>query len=402
MELWAKACGSNRIAKIMRERVYLDWNATTPLRPEARSAMAAAFDVGGNPSSIHSEGRAARKLVEDARAVVANAVGAVARNVVFTSGGTEANALALTPGLRRGGEPAGRLIVSAIEHPSVLAGGRFAQNLVEIIPVLPSGIVDLAVLKAMLAGRPPALVSVMMANNETGAIQPIPQVAELVHASGGLLHVDAVQALSKIQIDINEMGIDLLTVSGHKVGGPKGTGALVTADGLAGLHPRVSGGGQEQGRRAGTENVMGIAGFGAALRAAMASLEADAARMKALQARLENGLRDHPGAAIFSADAPRLPNTTLVSAPGMKAETMVIGFDLEGIAVSSGSACSSGKVQPSHVLRAMKADPALITGAIRISLGWDSTEADVDRCLETWRKLTGVLRKDTTVGLEQF
>lgn len=387
----------------MRERVYLDWNATTPLRPEARSAMAAAFDVSGNPSSVHSEGRAARKLLEDARAVVATAVGGDVRNVVFTSGGTEANALALRPGLRRDrGEPVQLLIVSAIEHPSVLAGGRFAQDSVEIVPVLPSGIVDLAALEAMLAGRPPALVSVMLANNETGAIQPIPEAAALVHASGGLLHVDAVQALSKIQINIKEMGIDLLTVSGHKVGGPKGVGALVTADSLYGLHVQASGGGQEQGRRAGTENVVGIAGFGEALRAAMASLEANAARMTTLQARLESGLSDHPGAVIFAADVPRLPNTTLVSAPGMKAETAVIGFDLEGVAVSSGSACSSGKVQPSHVLQAMNVDPALIKGAIRISLGWDSTEADVDRCLQAWRKLSGVLPKGSAIGLEQF
>ncbi|MCF2523480.1 cysteine desulfurase family protein [Bradyrhizobium sp. G127] len=387
----------------MRKRVYLDWNATTPLRPEARSAMLAAFDVSGNPSSVHSEGRAARKLIEDARAAVAAAVGGDVRNVVFTSGGTEANALALAPGLRRGnGQAVRRLIVSAIEHPSVLAGGRFPQNAIEIAPVLPSGVVDLATLETVLADQPPALVSVMLANNETGAIQPIPEIAALVHEVGGLLHVDAVQALEKMPININELGADILTVSGHKVGGPKGTGALIVADGLYGLQAQVRGGGQEQGRRAGTENVTGIAGFGAAVKAAMASREANAARAKALQARLERGLRDHPGAVIFSGNVPRLPNTTLVSAPGMKAETAVIGFDLEGIAVSSGSACSSGKVQPSHVLRAMNADPALITGAIRLSMGWDTTEADIDRCLEAWRKLSGVLRNDTSIGLEQF
>lgn len=387
----------------MRKRVYLDWNATTPLRPEARSAMLAAFDVSGNPSSVHSEGRAARKLIEDARAAVAAAVGGDVRNVVFTSSGTEANALALAPGLRRGnGQAVQRLIVSAIEHPSVLAGGRFAADAVEIAPVLPSGVLDLTALEALLAERRPALVSVMLANNETGAIQPIPEIAALVHGAGGLLHVDAVQALSKIPININELGADILTVSGHKVGGPKGIGALIVADGLYGLQAQVRGGGQEQGRRAGTENVTGIAGFGAAVKAAMASREANAARSKALQARLERGLRDHRGAVIFSGNVPRLPNTTLVSAPGMKAETAVIGFDLEGIAVSSGSACSSGKVQPSHVLRAMNADPALLTGAIRLSMGWDTTEADIDRCLEAWRKLSGVLRNDTSIGLEQF
>lgn len=387
----------------MRDRVYLDWNATAPLRPEARVAMAAAFDVSGNPSSVHSEGRAARKLIEDARGAVAAAVGADPRNVVFTSGGTEANALALTPGLRRGGgEPAQRLIVSAIEHPSVLAGGRFARDTIEIAPVLPSGLIDLESLAALLAGSPPALVSVMLANNETGAIQPVPQVAALVHEAGGILHVDAVQAFLKMPISIKALGADILTVSAHKIGGPKGVGAAVAADGLEGLHAQVRGGGQEQGRRAGTENVAGIAGFGAAVRAAAGSMAVDAIRMKALQAHLESGLRNHPDTVIFSATAPRLPNTTLVSVPGLKAETAVIGFDLEGIAVSSGSACSSGKVQPSHVLQAMKVDPVLLRGAIRLSLGWDSTEAEIDRCLEAWRKLSGVLGKAHTFGLERF
>lgn len=387
----------------MRDRVYLDWNATTPLRPEARAAMAAAFDVSGNPSSVHSEGRAARKLIEDARGAVAAAAAADPRNVVFTSGGTEANALALVPGLHRSpGGQVQRLIVSAVEHPSVLAGGRFARGAIEIAPVLPSGMIDLESLATMLASAPPALVSVMLANNETGAIQPIPEVAALVRESGGVLHVDAVQAFLKIPISIKAIGADILSVSAHKVGGPKGVGAVVVAAGLEGLHAQVRGGGQEQGRRAGTENVSGIAGFGAAVRAAAGSMAAETVRMKALQMRLEDGLRDHRDAVIFSNEAPRLPNTTLVSAPGLKAETVVIGFDLEGIAVSSGSACSSGKVQPSHVLEAMKVDPALLRGAIRLSLGWDSTEADIDRCLEAWRKLSGVLGKAHAIGLERF
>lgn len=387
----------------MRERVYLDWNATTPLRPEARSAMAAAFDVSGNPSSVHSEGRAARKLVEDARAAVAAAVGADQRNVVFTSGGTEANALALTPGLRRGrAEPVQRLVVSAVEHPSVLAGGRFAADAIKTAPVLPSGIIDLGALAALLADKPPALVSVMLANNETGAIQPVSEVAELVHGSGGILHVDAVQALSRMPINIKALGADILTVSAHKIGGPKGVGAMIVGDTLSGLGALIRGGGQEQGRRAGTENVPGIAGFGAAVRAATGSMEAGTVRMKELQARLEKGLRSHPGTVIFSDSVPRLPNTTLMSAPGLKAETAVIGFDLEGIAVSSGSACSSGKVQPSHVLQAMNVDPVLLSGAIRLSLGWDTTEADIDRCLEAWIKLSSVLRRASAIGLEQF
>ncbi len=387
----------------MRDRVYLDWNATTPLRPEARSAMEAAFNISGNPSSVHSEGRAARKLIEDARSAIAAAVGADQRNIVFTSGGTEANALALGPGLcRAGGEPVQRLIVSAIEHPSVLAGGRFAQGAIQVAPVLPSGAFDLTSLAGLLESGPPALVSVMLANNETGAIQPIPEVAALVHGAGGVLHVDAVQAFSKMPIKIKALGADILTVSAHKVGGPKGIGAVVVSAGIEGLHALLRGGGQEQGRRAGTENVAGIAGFGAAVRAAIGAMDVDALRMKALQERLEIGLRNHPGTVIFSDAVSRLPNTTLVSAPGLKAETAVIGFDLEGIAVSSGSACSSGKVQPSHVLQAMKADPALLQGAIRLSLGWDTTEADIDRCLEAWIKLSGVLRKATAIGLEQF
>jgi len=387
----------------MRERVYLDWNATTPLRPEARSAMAAAFDVSGNPSSVHSEGRAARKLVEDARSAVAAAVGADQRNVVFTSGGTEANALVLTPGLRRGrAEPVQRLIVSAIEHPSVLAGGRFAADAIKSAPVLSSGLIDLDALAGLLEDKPPALVSVMLANNETGAIQPVREVAELVHAAGGVLHVDAVQAFARMLINIKLIGVDILTVSAHKIGGPKGVGAMIVGETLSGLEALIRGGGQEQGRRAGTENVPGIAGFGAAVSAAMASMDADAARMKRLQARLEKGLRSHPGTVVFSDSVRRLPNTTLMSAPGLKAETAVIGFDLEGIAVSSGSACSSGKVQPSHVLQAMNADPALLSGAIRLSLGWDTTEADIDRCLEAWIKLSSVLRKASAIGLEQF
>jgi len=388
----------------MRGRTYLDWNATAPLRAEARAAMAAALDVFGNPSSIHAEGRVARKLVEEARAAVAAATGADARNVVFTSGGTEANALALAPGLRKAGRgPALRLIVSAVEHPSVLAGGRFAPEEITVLPVRPSGVVDLDALAALLKTSPPALVSVMLANNETGAIQPILEVAALVHGASGLLHVDAVQALGKISFNIKELQADAISVSGHKVGGPKGVGALVLAEGVGGLAPLLRGGGQEQGRRAGTENVLGIAGFGAAVKAAIGTLPEAAARMQALRERLEAGLRAAcPEVTIFAGNAPRLPNTTLVAAPRLKAETAVIGFDLEGVAVSSGSACSSGKVQPSHVLEAMGADPALVRGAIRLSLGWETTEADIDRCLEAWIKLSGVLGKTRAVGLEQF
>ena len=388
----------------MTDRVYLDWNATTPLRREAREAMAAAWDIPGNPSSVHAEGRQARRLVEDARASVASAVGANKRNVIFTSGGTEANALALTPGLRRAsGAPVARLLVSAIEHASVLAGGRFPVETTATIRVTTSGLLDLEHLRDLLAGEPPALVSVMLANNETGAVQPIAEAAELVHAAGGLLHVDSIQAFGKIPFDINAIYADLVTVSGHKIGGPKGVGALVLAEGLAGLEPALRGGGQELGRRAGTENVAGIAGFGAAAKAALGALEGDAARLESLKNRLEKGLRQTPGVIVFSADVPRLPNTTLFTVPGLKAETAVIGFDLASVAVSSGSACSSGKVQPSHVLQAMGFGPEIAQGAVRLSLGWSTSGADIDRCLEAWRKLAGtLLKKSNETLLERF
>jgi cysteine desulfurase len=376
----------------MPDRIYLDWNATTPLRREAREAMAAAWDLQGNPSSVHAEGRQARRLVEDARASISGAVGALPRNVIFTSGGTEANALALTPGVRRGsGLPVKRLAVSAIEHASVLAGGRFPTDAIGTIAVTRSGVVDLDRLRATLEGGSPALVSVMLANNETGAVQPVEEAAEIVHAAGGLLHVDSIQAFGKIPFDINKMKADLVTLSAHKIGGPKGVGAVVLADGLVGFEPQLRGGGQELGRRAGTENVAGIAGFGAAAKAAMAALESDAICLEGLRNRLESGLRQTSGAIVFSDDARRLPNTTLFTVPGLRAETAVIGFDLAGIAVSSGSACSSGKVQPSHVLEAMGFGPELAQGAVRLSLGWSTSEADIDRCLEAWRKLAGTL-----------
>jgi cysteine desulfurase len=388
----------------MPARVYLDWNATTPLRPEAREAMAAAWELSGNPSSVHAEGRQVRRLVEDARASISGAVGTLPRNVIFTSGGTEANALALTPGLRRSaGLPVERLVVSAIEHASVLAGGRFPVEAISTVGVTSSGLLDLDRLRATLEGEPPALVSVMLANNETGAVQPVKEAAEIVHSAGGLLHVDAIQALGKIPFDINTMNADLVTLSAHKIGGPKGVGALVLAEGLLGFEPLLRGGGQEKGRRAGTENVAGIAGFGAAAKAAMDALESDAIRLESLRNRLESGLRKTPGAIVFSDDMPRLPNTTLFTVPGLKAETAVIGFDLAGIAVSSGSACSSGKVQPSHVLEAMGFRPEIAKGAVRLSLGWSTSDADIDRCLEAWRKLSGTLLKGSDeTRLERF
>lgn len=376
----------------MTSRVYLDWNATTPLRPEARAAMAAAWELYGNPSSVHAEGRQARKVVEQARAAVAEAVGALPRNVVFTSSGTEANALALAPGLRSGaGEPVQRLLVSAIEHASVLAGGRFASEAITKIAVTRAGVLDLDDLRRQVRSGAPALVSIMAANNETGALQPVREAGEIVHEAGGLLHVDAIQAFGKIPFDTSDIKADLATLSAHKIGGPKGVGALVVAEGVAGLEPLLRGGGQELGRRAGTENVAGIAGFGAAAKAAMAAREAESARMGLLRDRLERGLRQREDLTLFAEGVARLPNTTLFTAPGLKAETAVIGFDLEGVAVSSGSACSSGKVQPSHVLQAMGFADQTAQGAVRLSLGWSTSEADIECALEAWRKLSSAL-----------
>jgi cysteine desulfurase len=378
----------------MSDRVYLDWNATTPLRPEARQAMADAWDLSGNPSSVHSEGRKARRLVEDARALIAATVGARSQDVVFSSCGTEANALALTPGLRRGaGQKVERLLVSAIEHASVLAGGRFRPEAIGSIKVTAAGLVDLDHLRAQLADGPPALVSVMLANNETGAVQPVADVARIVHQAGGLLHVDAIQAFGKISFDLSSMGADLVTLSAHKIGGPKGTGAVVLAEDVQGLEPLLRGGGQELGRRAGTENVAGVSAFGAAAKAAMAALAADAARLQNLKGQLEDGLKQTPGMIVFAEDVTRLPNTTLFTVPGLKAETAVIGFDLNGIAVSSGSACSSGKVQPSHVLEAMGLGRELAQGAVRLSLGWSTSETDIEMTLKAWRKLADALLK---------
>ncbi|MGY3410191.1 cysteine desulfurase [Bradyrhizobium sp. GM5.1] len=285
----------------MPSRIYLDWNATTPLRAEARSAMLAASELIGNPSSVHAEGREARRLVEDARALLATSVGALPRNAVFTSTGTEANALALSPGLRGpSGGPVERLLVSAVEHASVLAGGRFPTDQIGQIRVTRSGVIDLDHLKALLGDGPPALISIMAANNETGALQPIAEAAGIVHGAGGLLHVDAIQAFGKISFDIKVIGADLATFSAHKIGGPKGVGALVVAEGVAGLEPLLRGGGQELNRRAGTENVAGIAGFGAAVRVALQALPEDAERMASLRDRLENGICSMAGATVPS------------------------------------------------------------------------------------------------------
>jgi cysteine desulfurase len=381
----------------MAERSYFDWNATTPLRPEAAEVLRAALAVPGNPSSVHAEGRAARRLIEDAREAVAPLVGARPGDVFFTSSGTEANMLALTPAIQTADErrPRDKLLISAIEHASVRTGGRFPSDAMSDIAVDKDGRVDLAALARALAGASRALVSIMLANNESGVVQPIAAAAEIVHAAGGLLHVDAVQAAGRIPCDINALGADLMTLSAHKIGGPKGVGALIRArEDIHFPEPLIRGGGQERGLRAGTENVAGIAAFGAAAAVARRDGPAGAERMRALRDALETGLKAiAPGVVIFGATAERLPNTTLFSAAGLKAETAVIAFDLEGIAVSSGAACSSGKVQPSHVLAAMGVSPALTRGAVRVSLGWTTTESDIERFLNAWRKLATALSK---------
>jgi len=385
----------------MTDRIYLDWNATAALRPQARAATTAALDLAGNASSIHAEGRAARQLIERAREQVAALVGAEPKLVTFTAGGTEANNLALTPAIQVGDQkaPCDRLLISAIEHVSVRAGGQFAPEALEVIPVIGGGTVDCAALAERLAALAPrrVLVSVMLANNETGVVQPISEVAAAAHAAGALLHVDAVQGAGRIACDINELEADLLTISAHKLGGPKGAGALVRRNETLHLpHPLMRGGGQERGLRAGTENVAAIAGFGAAAEAARHDRQADAGRMTALRERLEKRLKAAtPKAVIFGADAPRIPNTTLVAVPGMKAETAVIALDLAGFAVSSGAACSSGKVQPSHVLAAMGASPEMARGGVRISLGWTTTETEIDCFVDAWIKVAEALLKET-------
>jgi len=366
-----------------RAETYLDWNATTPLRPEAASAMSAALARCGNPSSVHRWGRAARQTVERARVAVAALVAAPPEAVVFVSGGTEANHLAL---LGAGRE---RVLVSAIEHDSV----RRAAPAAEHIPVDRNGVVLVGELEGMLAADPrPAVVSVMLANNETGVVQPMDAVAALARARGALFHCDAVQAAGKIGIDIGGIGADLLTLSAHKLGGPPGIGALVIRDGFDPL-PLLRGGGQEHGRRAGTENLVGIAGFAAAAAAAAEQI-AVYDRVRALRDVLETAITGvAPEAVVLGAAAPRLPNTSAIAMPGVAAETQVIALDLDGVMVSAGAACSSGKVGPSHVLEAMSVGPELTTSTIRVSLGWTTTEADVAHFVQAWTALYGRCRR---------
>ena len=369
------------MAEPVRSSIYLDHNATTPLRPEAIEAMRSAMQSSGNPSSVHRHGRLARKMIEDARERVAKLVGADPANVVFTGSGTEANALALRGAGRK------RVLVSAIEHASVLG----AVDDAETIPVDADGLVRLDVLEEMLAGSAEsALVSVMLANNETGVLQPVSAIAALAARYGAVMHCDAIQAAGKIAVDVAALGVALLSISAHKLGGPAGVGAVVV-DPSVPLSPLLRGGGQERGRRAGTENVLGIVGFGAAAEAA-ARLE-DGDRLAILRDGLERRLKAIcPSAPLFGAAVARLPNTSCVGMPGVAGETQVIAFDLASISVSAGAACSSGKVTASHVLRAMGIGNDIARNAIRVSLGWSTKATDVDPFVEVWASIYGRAR----------
>ncbi|WP_029031378.1 cysteine desulfurase family protein [Salinarimonas rosea] len=364
-------------------RTYLDWNATAPLREAAARALVEALARTGNASSVHAEGRAARAALEGARAEVARLVDAPADAVIFTSGGTEANALALSPGLGPVGAPrAEALLVGAGEHPCVLDGHRFAPDAVERIPLSADGIVDLGWLEARLAALAPrrAIVSLQLANGETGVIQPVAEAARIAHAHGAAIHTDAVQAPGRIAVSIRELGVDALTLSAHKLGGLQGAGALVLASSAVAVDSLLRGGGQERGHRAGTESVPAVVAFGAAARAAREGLADEGARLAALGRAFAAAIRARaPGAVIFGEGAPRLPNTLLFAVPGLRAETALIAFDLGGVALSSGSACSSGKVKRSHVLDAMGVDPALAEGALRVSWGWATDDEAVIR-----------------------
>jgi cysteine desulfurase len=361
----------------MPAAVYLDHNATSPIRPEALAAATVAMEKGGNPTSVHGSGRAARALLEEARARVAALVDAQPDQVIFTSGGTEANNLALHSYKND------CVLLSAIEHASVLNCRHDAERL----PVTKDGCVDLAYLAARLQRAPrPQLISVMAANNETGVIQPMADLAALASAHGVTLHCDAVQAAGKIPLSLARMGCDLMSLSAHKIGGPAGIGALIVRE-TAAIEPLLFGGTQEGRRRAGTENLAGIAGFGAAATAAARDLPqmTDLAR---LRSDMESHLREICDDLVFpGAGATRLPNTSCAALPGASAETLLMALDLDGIAVSSGAACSSGKVGPSHVLEAMGIAPDVANGALRISLGWNSSGSDIERLIESWRRI---------------
>jgi cysteine desulfurase len=379
-------------------RIYLDWNATAPIRVEAVSRMVEVLSATGNPSSVHAEGRTARSTVEAARREVAHLVDASEAAVIFTGGGTEAVATALTPRWRVRGEARefGLALLGATEHASVLAGGRFGARARATLPVDRDGRIDLSALDAALAATSaPALVAVQWANNETGVLQPIAEVARRVHERGGILVCDAVQAAGKVTLDISASGADALILSSHKIGGPQGVGALVLREEATfPAEPLIRGGGQERGHRAGTEAVAAIAGFGVAAKLALAELGNVGPRVGGLRDALERDLLARlPRAMFFGSAARRLPNTTLIGLDGAPAATLLMALDLAGFAVSSGSACSSGKVKRSHVLDAMGIERRLAESAIRVSLGRGTSEADVASFVEAFETAVKCLYK---------
>ena len=400
---------------LSQTRAYLDHNASGPLRPSAREAMVDALGRHGNASSVHGEGRDMRRLIEQARSEVAKLVGAEADGVIFTGSATEAAHLALTPNVSSDGKlrPAGKLYVLETEHPCVLAGGRFPKEKIVTIPVLKNGIVDLDALDDLLEAHDvdAPFVAIQMVNSETGIIQPVEQVSQRVRLQGGYTLCDAVQAVGRVPVDAKALGVDFLLLSAHKIGGPQGVGALVNVHSMLDIPPAIEGGGQEKNRRAGTENVTAIAGFGAAAKEAAeeaAAESANTARISALRDSLESqllpicasyGLQDR--LSIVGWDAGRVGSTSLFGLRGLKAETALIAFDLEGVAVSSGSACSSGKVGSSHVLRAMAVDAELAEGAIRVSLGWNSTQDDVTKFLKAFDRIAKRLAQNLGVNNEQ-
>jgi cysteine desulfurase len=360
-------------------RAYLDHNATSPLRPEARGAMIAALDFSGNASSIHADGRAARAIVEDAREKVAGIFGVQPSAVYFTSGGTEAANWLLQ------GQEKRQLVFSAVEHPCVRSGHRFEPDAVTAVPVSANGILDLNAFEAALSHG--AFAAVQAANNETGVVQPLDDIAGIAQAKGAVLICDAVQALGRVPLSDLEKA-DVLFFSAHKFGGPKGAGAVILRSEALPLRPLLRGGGQERRQRSGTENVPAIAGLGAAFEAAILAQDRFAREAKSFQEKLEAGIRAMaPDAVILGEAAQRLPNTVCFAIPGKSAEIALIAFDLEGVSVSSGSACSSGKVERSHVLDAMGTTPELSACAIRVSTGWNTAQTDIERFLTVLAKI---------------
>jgi cysteine desulfurase len=376
--------------------IYLDHNAGAPMRASVRETMIEALNDAGNASSVHGHGRKARGRIEKAREKVARLCRAKTMAVTFVSGGTEANMTALTPSWQDQGAPVylDKLFRSAVEHPSVVTGGRFAVVDQVILPVDSNGRVLLDQLADALANAEPSLVSVMAANNETGVVQPLAEIGALVHEHGHYLHVDAVQAAGRMDIDLAQWQADVITLSAHKFGGPQGIGAIVVRSTAKVPAPLMVGGGQENWRRGGTENVAAISGFGKAAEEALEEAS-DTSHLSVMKARLEQGLRTAcPATVIFGETEERLANTCCFAVAGIPAETALIAFDLENVSVSSGSACSSGKVSVSHVLTAMGIDENLARCALRISMGWDTVDADIDRFLEIWPKIVDRLNPE--------